>query len=108
MRKQTLHSPALIPSPQGFILAIIEGMMIGINRLTSDAQKPVMSQMPSDPFGDQGRSKGKLVCCRIPVLRLISLVYYALWPLCFPESVAIILSYTKSIRRLMLGIECCA
>lgn len=46
-------------STQGIVLALIEGLMIGINRWSAGAQTPVMSQMPSDPFGEgQGRSKG--------------------------------------------------
>lgn len=40
---------------QGIILALIEGMMIGINRIMTDSNKPVMQTMPSDPFDNKSK-----------------------------------------------------
>lgn len=37
---------------QGFFLACIEGLMIAINRMQTDAHKPIMPELPPDPFAN--------------------------------------------------------
>eukprot|EP00048_Salpingoeca_helianthica_P014797 m.223608 g.223608 ORF g.223608 m.223608 type:complete len:166 (-) comp16281_c0_seq1:1946-2443(-) len=38
----------------GVVLAMIEGLMIGLNRLSAEAAKPVMSEIPEDPLSKMG------------------------------------------------------